>query len=84
MIVRLSLDVSTQVTKSSICLYQSLDKKLSDMAERRKIPCYQEGRICDSIGTNTDMTLLDKFNSLAARGMRRDKKRSGSHNNIPH
>jgi hypothetical protein len=72
MIVRLSLDVSTHVTKSSMCLNQS-DKKLSDMAERRKIPCYQEGRIYDSIGTNTNMTLLDEFNGLAAREMRKDK-----------
>ena len=74
MIVRLSLDVSTHVTKSSMCLYQSLDdKKLSDRAEKRKIPCYQEGRICDSIGTNTNMTLLDEFNGLATREIRKDK-----------
>ena len=73
MIVRLSLDVSTHVTKSSMCLYQSLDKNLSNMAERRKLPCYQEGRICDCIGTNTNMTLLDELSGLTVREMRKKK-----------
>lgn len=61
-IVRLSFDVSTQVTKSSICLDRDFSWTFRDIiAQGIYIPCHKERWIGDSIGPDTNMTLLDEL-----------------------
>lgn len=64
--VLLSLDVSTHVTKSSICLGGS-SVAVAALKEGRKKedgPCYEVGRVGDSVRTDTNMTLFDEFDGL--------------------
>lgn len=56
-----------------------LDKKLSEMVERRELPCYQKGRVCDGIRANTNVTLLYEFDGLLGNERRKDKRTGQRH-----
>jgi hypothetical protein len=45
-------------------------------------PCNQKGWICDGVGTNSNVTLLDEFNGLTAREIRGEENLRDS--DIPH
>lgn len=61
MTVRLSLEVSTQVTKSSMCLERmSGDVRWSG----NDVPCDEKGGISDCIGADADVTLFDELGGL--------------------
>lgn len=64
MIVRLSFEVSTHVTKSSICLSIIKMSRMSRICKRNEIPCHKKCRICDSVWSNSYMPLLDEFYGL--------------------
>lgn len=63
MTVLFNLDVSTHVTKSSICLEVGVGNTwYTDSTENS--PRNKVSRIYDIIGSNTDMALFDKFDCL--------------------
>lgn len=63
MTVRLSLEVSTQVTKSSMCLERG--EREGVRWRETDVPCDEKGGIGDYIGTDTDVTLFDELCGLA-------------------
>lgn len=64
MTVRLSLEVSTQVTKSSMCL--GTNQRKDEITKQGKVcrPGDEKGRIGDGVWADADVALLDEFCSL--------------------
>lgn len=62
MTVRLSLEVSTQVTKSSMCLNEN--KKEIFCEKVKNLPVDEKCGVGDGVGSYTDMALLDEFCGL--------------------
>lgn len=66
MTVLFNLDVSTHVTKSSICL-EGKPGECGQWLVHHSVeysPCNEVSRVRDIIGSDPDMTLLNKFDCL--------------------